>query len=187
VNHLNKPTLKLHLLILGCKPQHRHTEQHDVFFGIGNSLVDLLPQIQNFWPDAGKIHIDSWRAITVVDDYAINIVPKEEAKPSEHKLFFLNLGGYKPNDLEEYHYKLLVVAEDKGEAITKAKKTAFFLHNSSPHIDDKYGVDVDDIYEIEDILPSTLKEKYGTAITKTKGEVKEDEFNIGYLKLSSIK
>jgi hypothetical protein len=183
--------MQLHLLILGCKPQHRHTEQHDVFFGIGNSLKDLLPQIDAFWPDAGKIHIDSWRAVTVVDDYAISIVPKEEVIPSEHKLFFLNLGGYKPNDLEEYHYKLLVVANDKGEAITKAKQTAFYKHTgfggtATSHIDDKYGVDVDDIYEIEDILPSTLKEKYAIAITKANEELKDDELHIGYTKLSSL-
>jgi Domain of Unknown Function (DUF1543) len=184
--------MHLHLLILGCKPQHRHTEQHDVFFGIGNSLVDLLPQIDAFWPDGGKIHIDSWRKVTVVDDFEISIVPKENATPSLHKLFFLNLGGYKPNDLEEYHYKLLVVANDKGEAVTKAKQTAFYKHtgfggNATSHIDDKYGVDVDDIYEIEDILPSTLKDKYSIAIAKATGKIKEDEFNIGYLKLSSIK
>jgi hypothetical protein len=184
--------MHLYLLILGCKPQCRHTEQHDVFFGIGNSLVNLLPQIEAFWPDAGKIHIDSWRKVTVVDDYEISVVPKENATASPHKLFFLNLGGYKPNDLEEYHYKLLVVANDKGEAITKAKQTAFYKHtsiagNATSHIDDKYGVDVDDIYEIEDILPSTLKEKYTIVITKATSEVKEDGLNIGYLKLSSIK
>ncbi len=187
MNHLNKSTLKLHLLILGCKPHHRHTEQHDAFFGIGNSLVDLLPQINAFWSDGGKIHIDSWRTITKVDGFEISIVSKENTTPSQHKLFFLNLGGYKPNDLEEYHYKLLVVAKQKDEAIAKAKQTAFFLHNSSPHIDDKYGVDVDDIYEIADILPSTLKEKYTIAITENISDVKKDEINIGYLKLSSIK
>jgi hypothetical protein len=184
--------MHLHLLILGCKPQGRYTEQHDVFFGFGNSLADLLPQIDSFWPDAGKIHIDSWRKVTVVDDFEISIVLKENAIASQHKLFFLNLGGYKPNDLEEYHYKLLTIAKDKGEAVTKAKQTAFYKHtgmagNATSHIDDKYGLDVDDIYEIEDILPSILKDKYAVAITKATGELNEDEFNIGYLKLSSIK
>jgi len=32
------------------------------------------------WPEAkGKIHIDSWREVTLVDGYSIEIVPK---KPS---------------------------------------------------------------------------------------------------------
>ncbi|MGN6440105.1 MAG: DUF1543 domain-containing protein [Agriterribacter sp.] len=33
------------MLLLGCKPAGRHTEQHDVFFGIGASLKDLIPDI----------------------------------------------------------------------------------------------------------------------------------------------
>ncbi len=134
--------MKLRFLLLGCKPNGRNTEQHDSFFGIGNSLKNLLPQIENFWPDAGKIHIDSWRTVTAVDGYSIKIVAKEEAPANtQNKLFFLNLGGYKPNDLEEYHYKLLAVAKDKGEAVAHAKQTAFYLHTgfsgATSHIDDK--------------------------------------------------
>ncbi|MFV8358664.1 DUF1543 domain-containing protein, partial [Flavobacterium sp. XS1P32] len=50
--------LKLYMLMLGCTPAGRLTEQHDIFFGIGKSLKDLIPQIKNFWPEAkGKLHI----------------------------------------------------------------------------------------------------------------------------------
>jgi hypothetical protein len=184
--------MNLYFLLLGCKPKGRHTEQHDIFFGIANSLKDLLPQIDNFWPDGGKIHIDSWRKVTNVDGFEIKIVEKEsQSSPQKNKLFFLNLGGYKPNDLEEYHYKLLTVAIDKGEAVKKAKQTAFYLHTSfgataTSHIDDKYGVDVDDIYEIEDILPSTIKEKYNLEILEANLTLLEDELHIGYTKLSSL-
>lgn len=45
-----------------------------------------------------------------------------------------------------------------------AKETAFYLHTgfegAISHIDDKYGLDVDDLYEIYDILPVADKEKY---------------------------
>lgn len=177
--------MTLHFLLLGCKPDGRHTEQHDVFFGIGNSLKELVPQIESFWPDAGKIHIDSWRTVTCVDGFRISIVPKRISLPAL-KLFFLNLGGYKPNDLEEYHYKVLTVAADKAEAIAKAKQSAFFKHKVfSAHIDDKYGVDVDDVYEIEDILPAPLKEQFSILI-EPETTVFEDELQIGYLKLSSL-
>lgn len=175
----------LHCLLLGCKPAGRNTEQHDVFFGIGNSLKDLLPQIEKFWKDGGKIHIDSWRVVTHVDGYNISIVPKINSSNAD-KLFFLNLGGYKPNDLEEYHYKVLTVAKDKSQAIAKAKQTAFFLHNVfSSHIDDKYGVDVDDVYEIDDILPDEIKNQYSILIEPATTKL-EDELHIGYLKLSSL-
>jgi hypothetical protein len=182
--------LQLYFLLLGCKPNGRHTEQHDVFFGVGESLKDLIPQIENFWPDAGKIHLDSWREVTVVDTYAIKVIPKEDATNNAHKLFFLNLGGYKPCDLEEYHYKLLTVAADKTEAIAKAKQTAFYLHNgfsgAPSHIDDKYGVDVDDVYEIEDILPATIKTQYAIEIEEVAIPLTEDQLHIGYVKLSSL-
>jgi hypothetical protein len=178
---------KLFLLILGCKPKGRHTEQHDVFFGVGSSLKDLLSQIENFWPDGGEIHIDSWRAITSVSGYSINTVPKQNSVTSvtKNKLFFINLGGYKPNDLEEYHHKLLTVVTNKSEAIALAKQTAFYQHNASPHVDDKYGVDVDDIYEIEEILPASIKEHFTIIINKTE-TLPEDKLHIGYLKLDRL-
>jgi hypothetical protein len=47
---------KLFMLLLGCKPLGRNTEQHDIFFGIADSLPELKPEILNFWPEAqGKI------------------------------------------------------------------------------------------------------------------------------------
>jgi hypothetical protein len=182
--------MKLFLLILGCKPNGRNTEQHDTFFGIGNSVSDLLPQIKNFWPDGGKIHIDSWREVSAVDGFEITVFDKEEAPATSlHKLFFLNLGGYKPADMEEYHYKLLSVATDKAEAISAAKQTAFYLHTgfkgATSHIDDKYGVDVDDVYEIKDVLPKELKDKYVISIQPA-AALPQDELHIGYLKLSSL-
>src|ERR1700733_1852294 len=97
--------LKLYMLLLGCELPQRNIEQHDIFFGIGRELKDLLPAIYDFWPDGHKIHLDSWREVTRVDQYAISIVPRKddaEAEPAA-RLFFINLGGYKPGDFEEYH------------------------------------------------------------------------------------
>lgn len=47
-----KEELQLYMVILGCKPKGRFTEQHDIFFGIGNSLKNLIPQMNFFWPEA---------------------------------------------------------------------------------------------------------------------------------------
>jgi hypothetical protein len=66
--------LKLFMVVIGCKPKGRFTEQHDVFFGIGTTLKELLPEMKAFWPEAkGKIHIDSWREITTVENHSITI------------------------------------------------------------------------------------------------------------------
>ncbi|HEX5026337.1 MAG TPA: DUF1543 domain-containing protein [Agriterribacter sp.] len=186
-------TLKLFMLILGSKPQGRHTEQHDIFFGIGYELRDLLPAIYAFWPEAdGKIHIDSWREVSYVDGYTVNIIPRDELlvdKADVTKLFFLNLGGYKEHDMEEYHYKMLVACADKGVAVQQAKSTAFYLHTgfdgAVSHIDDKYGVDVDDVYEITDILPDEVKEKYAIRLSPSMQNI-TDELHVGYLKLEKL-
>lgn len=187
--HMNE--LKLFMILLGCKPQGRNIEQHDLFFGIGNSLSDVKQDILDFWKEAnGKIHIDGWREVKAVDGYRIEIVKRENALTSQKwKLFFINLGGYKRNEFEEFHYKMLAVAEEKGAAIQKAKQTAFYKHTgfegAVSHIDDRYGIDVDDIYEIQDILPSHLKEQYSIRITKTENPP-EDELHLGYLKIEKI-
>jgi hypothetical protein len=177
------------MLLLGCKPPGRFTEQHDIFFGIGSSLRELLPDIIAAWPEAPKIHIDAWREVTEVDGHHISIVPKTTATLQGKKLFFLNLGGYKPDVFEEFHYKMLAVATDKGEAIGRAKASAFFQHTgfegANAHIDDKYGVDVDDLYEIADILPASIKEKYSLHMVAQTG-LKEDAWTLGYTKLSTL-
>ncbi len=181
------------MILLGCTPTGRHTEQHDIFFGIGNTLGDLKQDILDFWPEAeGKIHIDAWREVTSVDGFRIEAVPRERSsqKTSHQKLFFINLGGYKRNEFEEYHYKILAVADDKGKAIQIAKQTSFYIHTgfeggAVSHIDDKYGIDVDDIYQIEDILPDKLKEKY-TITVSPQPDLSPDELCLGYVKWEKI-
>lgn len=178
------------MALLGCTPQGRHTEQHDIFFGIGTDLKDIVPQMEAFWPGV-KLHIDAWRFVTQVGGYSISIVPAGE-KENKNTLFFLNLGGYKQNEFEEFHYKLLTVSPDKGTAVKAAFQTAFYKHtglpgNGASHIDDRYGVDVDDIFEIADILPAALKTQYSIAISdEPLNNITEDEMHLGYVKWSSL-
>ena len=178
------------MIMLGCTPKGRFTEQHDIFFGIGSSLKELVPDMNAFWHEAkGRIHIDAWQKVTYVDSFTIEIVANNENLVQEEQLFFLNLGGYKEGEFEEYHYKVLVVAKTKAEAIKKAKQTTFYKHfgfkGAESHIDDQYGVDVDDIHNIEDILSDKFKSQYRLKITKT-NVILEDEKHIGYLKIDKI-
>lgn len=181
---------KLYFLLLGCKPKGRHIEQHDVFVTIAKSLEEVIKQIPDFWPDAGTIHIDAWRAVTHLDGYKITIAKKGSALPNEYRVFFLNLGGYKPDEFEEYHYKLLAVADKKSAAIQAAKQTAFYKHTgfkgAASHIDDKYGIDIDDIYAIDEMLPKKMKAAFQLKLTPVK-KSQPDQWHIGYLKLSTIK
>ncbi len=108
---------------------------------------------------------------------------------SPKKLFFINLGGYKENEFEEFHYKMLVACQDKSVAIQRSKQSAFYKHTgfkgATSHIDYKYGVDVDDIFEIEDILTPQLKEKYGLMLAPSTNGV-EGPLNMGYFKLEKL-
>ncbi len=182
--------MKLFMLLLGATPEARYTEQHDVFFTIGEKLKDLVPALQEFWPEGEKLHIDAWRVVTKVDRYSVSVIEKdEEPSHQSEKLFFLNLGGYKASEFEEYHYKMIVVACEKGEAIRIAKETAFYKHTgfkgAESHIDDKYGIDVDDVYAIEDILPPEIKLRYRIQVKPSEQHL-EDEIHLGYFRLDRL-
>jgi hypothetical protein len=179
---------KLFMTLIGCLPQGRNTEQHDVFFGIGDTIKDIIPDVINFWPET-KQHFDAWREVTNVDGFSVQVMEGEKVE-SPAKLFFINLGGYKRNEFEEFHYKMIVAANDKGEAIAQSKKTAFFRHTgfkgANSHIDDKFGVDIDDIYAIADILPAELKDKYSLVVQKAEGLLPDDEVHLGYFRLDAV-
>lgn len=178
------------MVLLGCRPQGRLTEQHDIFFGIAENLKDLVPAMKSFWPEAkGEIHIDCWREVNCVDGCSVKVVPKQQNKGDAH-LFFINLGGYKPGEFEEYHYKMLAIGKDSAEAISKSKKTAFYKHynfkspGGASHIDDKFGIDTDDIFKVTDALDQEFKEKYSLSIEPAQGE--EDELHIGYVQVNKL-
>ena len=182
--------MKLYMIMLGCKPKGRTTEQHDIFFGISTSMKNLIPQMNAFWPEAnGAMHVDAWREVNAVDGFQISVIPKGTITEPKQQLFFINLGGYKPGEFEEFHYKIITVASSLAEAVKKSKATAFYKHcgftGAVSHIDDKYGIDVDDIYKVDDILAADLKIAFQLEITPNVN-LPEDKLNIGYFKLSKL-
>jgi hypothetical protein len=183
--------LKLFMVLLGSKPSGRHTEQHDVFFGIAHTIKDLIPHFNKFWPEAkGKMHVDGWREIKNVNGYDVTIIPKtNDNVANDVQLFFINLGGYKKNEFEEFHYKLIIAAEDLSKAIKLAKETAFYKHThfegATSHVDDKYGIDVDDTYKVADILPNSMLEEYEIQLTPN-NTLQEDAMHLGYFKFEKL-
>ena len=181
------------MLLIGCNPPGRAIEQHDIFMGIAENIKELVPGIIEYWPEAkGKIHVDAWREVTHVDGHKIAISTRSQTNvegAAEIKLFFMNLGGYKQGDFEEYHYRMLVAAPDKNAAMKMAKHSAFFKHTgfkgATAHIDEKYGVDIDDIYTITDLLSHHTKKHYSLRITP-EANGKEDEVHLGYFRLEKL-
>ncbi|KLT67402.1 DUF1543 domain-containing protein [Pedobacter sp. BMA] len=193
INPELKQTPKLFMLLLGSKAPQRNVEQHDYFFGIAYALKDLVKEIKSFWPEAGNsIHVDGWREVNKVGNYVIRVREKNEnTHPSLKKLFFINLGGYQSNILAEQHYIVLSVHDDRAQAVQEAKKSVFFKTNSikgaNAHVDEKYGIDVDDIYKIEDVLSAEMKARYEIEIDyNQQNDLPEDEIHLGYFKLDKL-
>ncbi len=183
--------LKLFYIILGATPKGRNIEQHDVFFGIAKNLKDLIPDMKNFWKEAdGKIHIDCYQEVKFADGYEVIIVEKDE-KTSEEHLYFINLGGYKKGFFEEFHEQHLMVGNSMGDIVKKAKATGFYktmgFEGAVSHIDDKHGVDIDDIFNVTDILPEKMKEKYSIILRKSDAENQENSMGLGYLNIDKIR
>lgn len=183
--------LKLFYVLLGATPKGRNTEQHDVFFGIAASLKDLVPAIKAFWPETkGKIHVDGYQEVKFVDGYEVKITEKTDVVSDNH-LFFMNLGGYHPNQFEELHQQYLMVDQSLSLITRRVKKTDFYktmgFKNAESHIDDKYGVDIDDVFKVSDILPEEMRSKYSIVLEKSE-EVEQKNFTfIGYLAIGKIK
>ena len=178
---------RLFMVLLGCRPEGRNTEQHDVFFGVASSLEDLIPEMNTFWPNV-ELHIDAYLVVEIVDQYEIVITPRErEENPLENnlKLYFINLGGYSPPEFEEYHKKILVVAEDMSSAIKQVKNDVFYLagqnQNTSArsHVDDK--MEVDSIIPVQELISD-----FRIEVKKAETELLQTKLHIGYLAFSKI-
>lgn len=203
----NKKELHLYMVLLGCRPEGRLTEQHDVFFGVAEKLRDLIPDMRKFWPGEHKLHIDVWRKVHQIDYSFVSIYDKTNSEGNhaltdfvvnshdDEKVYFINLGGYKPGDFEEYHKKLLICAKDLAEAKKKAVQDIFYIEGQPKetdndtskgmrsHIDDKY--EVDDILCVEDLIPG-FKEKYKLIGLPIASVNHEDEIYPGYLTMETL-
>ena len=193
--------LTLYMVQLGGRPKGRLIEQHDIFFGVANQVNELIADINNHWPEVkNKWHIDSYRAITRVDNYTIRLVESSQQveNTNDLKLFFINLGGYQQGSFEEFHYKLLIVATNQAEAVKQAKQSQFYKRftfkdkssafNAASHIDDKFEVDIDDIYNVNELI-SNIKiiiEPLARALDEAIDEVEDKEY-VGYLSIKNLK
>lgn len=190
----------LYMVQLGGRPKGRLIEQHDIFFGVANQLHELIADINSHWPEVkNKWHIDSYRAITKVGDYSVKLLESNEQveNSSDLKLFFINLGGYQQGSFEEFHYKLLIVATSQADAIKQAKQSEFYKaftfkdkatpFNAASHIDDKFEVDVDDIYNVNDLIPNIQLLIEPIVNTENSLETEEDKEYVGYLSIKKLR
>ena len=104
-----------------------------------------------------KVHIDAWVQVDFAGDYRVEIIPKHLAGGNNGlRLYFINLGGYREDEFEEFHKKFFVVASNVSEAMAKAKAHDFMKEYSGgaigkagvAHLDDQHKID----FEADDII-----------------------------------
>ncbi|MEP7277197.1 MAG: DUF1543 domain-containing protein, partial [Bacteroidota bacterium] len=78
---------------------------HDVSFGTGCNLKDLVPCIQTFWRETvAHIHIDVWRQFNCVDQYAVVVLEKSNTtrQATEKCIAFLTWAAIKKMNLKHF-------------------------------------------------------------------------------------
>lgn len=140
------------MVMLGGRHKNAFTEVHDVVMAVGSSLEDVYPQLKQAWFAESKgLHIDAWSEIHGVSHegqhYQIQF-SNTQPRPSDLKLYLINLGGYHPDQFGELHRYSLVVAENPAMA-KRYGKAQFAEQWQKQHVD--AVIDVDDCFEIDQI------------------------------------
>ena len=129
---INSRGKHLFLVVLGGRAKKANVELHDVRWVVGSKIEDTYNALRRDWFGTFEgLHIDSYKKISYVDGYKINLknVENEKFKINKfHKinfhqqnLWFVNIGGYDPTSMQEKHEFGLVVAKSSSEAKNKAK------------------------------------------------------------------
>ena len=138
----------LFVVMLGGKHPRAKIEVHDVVFAIADSLEATYPQLRQGWfgKPAG-LHIDAWMRVDGVEGWKVELSPLAPL-PGSPRLYFINLGGYEANTFGEAHHYLLVVAQDKNQAKSRARQH-MLKHWQQAHTDAL--LDVDDCLPIDQV------------------------------------
>ena len=139
--------MKLFLVYLGGKAPGANIELHDVRFVVAENIADTHETLRSQWFGTVKgLHIDSYMQVNDIDGYAVSLTT--EKPQTSQKLYFVNLGGYYPEQIAEQHEFLLCVATSEHDAKQKAKQQ-LLANADSKHKDDL--LELDECFAIEQL------------------------------------
>ncbi|MEB3333416.1 MAG: DUF1543 domain-containing protein [Cyanobacteriota bacterium] len=149
------PSPQLFLVVLGGRVPGVHIELHDVRFVVGPTLEDTLPALRRQWFGRRRgLHIDSWMVVRQVGAFAVEL--HREPPDSLERLWFVNVGGYRADQLAEEHAFGLVVAATAAAAKRQALATwlpeALLRHKDDLHPLDRVG-GPEALGAVDDCLP----------------------------------
>jgi len=132
----------LFLVVLGGRTPRSQIELHDVRFVAGRSIDDTLPELRRQWFGSRQgLHLDAWMAVRAIDGWSVHLRRVEAPpEPRPERLWFVNLGGYRPDSLAELHHFGLVVARS-AQAAKAAAKRRWLQGAQLQHKDDLCAVD----------------------------------------------
>ena len=142
----------LFLVVIGGKAPKANIELHDVRWVVGSKIEDTFDSLRVSWFGSPEgLHIDSYKKIKSVDGYKINLINIEEDKfkknnldedsKNKKKLWFVNLGGYEKNSMQEKHEFGLVVAKNSRDA-KKIAKSKWLLGFTKIHKDNLFSFEI---------------------------------------------
>lgn len=149
---------KLFAVYLGGRADRCNIELHDVVFVVGSCIEETYPLLAKKWfGNLNHFHIDSYLHLKHIDGYEIELSKNPSQSKASKKLYFINLGAYKPHEFTEYHQSAFYIAEDAPEAIARAK-SELCQGLQTIHKDDvvlldyvSQSFDVDDLLEIGNV------------------------------------
>ncbi len=140
VTAVSAETPTLLLVVLGGRAPGCHIELHDVRFVAGATIEETLPELRRQWFGRREgLHLDAFMAVRAIDGWAVSL-GREPAGPRPERLWFVNLGAYRPNCLAELHHFGLVVARSP-QAAKAAAKRLWLQDALQQHKDDLAAVD----------------------------------------------
>ena len=135
----------LYLVVLGGRANKANIELHDVRWVVGSKIEDTYDALRRDWFGLPQgLHIDSYKKINYIDGYSIKLKNLKKNKiinkqingtKPQMNLWFVNIGGYKSNSMQEKHEFGLVVASSKLEA-KKIAKSKWLSDCKKKHKDD---------------------------------------------------
>ena len=131
---------QLFLVVFGGRTATSHIELHYVRFVACASIDDTLQELRRQWFGRREgLHLDSFMAVRAIDGWAVSL-RREPAAPRPERLWFVNLGAYRPDSLAELHHFGLVVARSP-QAAKAAAKRQWLAGSQQQHKDDLCAVD----------------------------------------------
>ncbi|WP_105214636.1 MULTISPECIES: DUF1543 domain-containing protein [unclassified Pseudoalteromonas] len=131
--------MQLFMVYLGGRIEGCHIEMHDVRFVVGERIEDCYGKLKAQWVgNKNSVHMDSYMAVHHIDGYAVSLgdAPQQRSE----RLYFVNLGAYRADQLAEQHAFTLTVATSAEQAKQRVKQ-GLLTGMSHQHKDDLHEVD----------------------------------------------